>query len=469
MITLMSMPDSSPNVSIATDATLLYGLDDNPPVVAKFLAAFQHLLAIFVSIITAPLLICIGMGLDARETSYMISSALVISGVATFIQVRKIGPLGSGLLSIQGTSFTFIGPLIFAAHSMRDQHSSDEILGIVFGCTMVGALMMMVLSQFLHRLRRVITPTVTGTAVIVLGLSLIMVTVDNLIFEYNLAREAGSSAWLVPAYAVGVVVAIIFAATRTSPWLRLSSVSIGLLCGYLVALSAGQIDFSPIETLPTFFYPQPLIYEIGFEWGIFLSLLPIYLVTAAESIGDLTATSNLSGQPVSGPSYWARIRGGVLGDGFNSLVAAIFNTFPNTTFSQNNGVIRLTGVASRPVGIWLAIMLIVMGTFPVLGGLFQVMPKGLLYGATVLMFALVGYSGVQIITGSGGGRRAWLIMAVALGVGLLATLLPKYIENLSPIIAMLLGFPVSTSTICAIVLELVLPRTLWKQEVVNAG
>lgn len=452
-----------------TPDTLLFGLDDNPPAPAKFLAALQHLLAIFVSIITAPLLICLGMGLSAAETSYMISSALVISGVATFIQVRKVGPIGSGLLSIQGTSFTFIGPLIFAAQTMHDDYSSDELLGIIFGCTLAGAVMMMILSQFLHRLQRIITPTVTGTAVIMLGLSLVMVTVDNLMREYNSAIESGASAWLVPAYAVGVVAVILWLTTRNSPWLRLSAISIGLGAGYLVAWIIGQVDFSVMEGLPTFFYPQPLIYELGFEWSVFLSLLPIYLVTAAESIGDLTATSNLSGLPVRGPSYWQRIRNGVLGDGFNSMLAAIFNTFPNTTFSQNNGVIRLTGVASRHVGIWLAIMLIVMGTFPIMGGLFQAMPKGLLYGATVLMFALVGYSGLQIILTSNHNTRAWVIVAVSIVSGLLAMQVPNYVEGLPPTIAMLLGFPVSSSTICAIVLELLIPRQWLNQEASDAS
>ncbi|MEM1110454.1 MAG: solute carrier family 23 protein [Pseudomonadota bacterium] len=442
----------------APPANIIYGLEDAPPPLARFFVALQHLLAIFVSIITAPLLICLGMGLDPLETSYMISSALVISGGATFIQVRKFGVVGAGMLTIQGTSFTFIGPLIFAYTMLGDRYTSDEILGIVFGCTLVGAVMMMILSQFLHKLQRIVTPTVTGTAVIMLGLSLVMVTVHNLLRVHREAVAAGEPVWLVSAYALGVVALIGFFATRRAPWCRLASVSIGLALGYLVALLSGGIDFSPMAELPAYFVPRPLAYGLGFEWAVFLSLLPIYLVTAAESIGDLTATSSLSGLPVSGPRYWQRVRDGVLGDGVNSVLAALFTTFPNTTFSQNNGVIRLTGVASRSVGIWLAAMLVVMGLFPVLGGLFQVMPKGLLYGATLLMFALVGYSGVQIIVAAGGGRRAWGIAGGATLIGLLAVPLPDLIPDMSPMLAMLLGFPVSTSTVAAIVLELAWPR-----------
>ena len=442
----------------ASFGAVIYGLDDKPPLLARFFVALQHLLAIFASIITAPLLICLGMGLGPRETSYMISSALVISGVATFIQVRKFGPVGAGLLAVQGTSFTFIGPLIFAAAMLSERYENDEILGIIFGCTLAGAIMMMILSQFLHRLQRIVTPTVTGTAVIMLGLSLVLVTVQNLLRVHEETLAAGGPPWQVPAYALGVMLLIGFFATRKAPWCRLGSISIGLAVGYIVAWLGGGIDFSPIAELPRFFYPQPLAYGLGWDTWVFLMLLPIYLVTAAESIGDLTATSSLSGRSVIGPSYWQRIRDGVLGDGFNSLLAALFSTFPNTTFSQNNGVIRLTGVASRSVGLWLAAMLVVMGLFPVLGGLFQVMPRGLLYGATLLMFALVGYSGVQIITAAGGGRRAWGIGLAAIAIGLVAMQLASLAEGLPPMLAMLLGFPVSTSTIAAIVLELMWPR-----------
>ena len=136
---------------------------------------------------------------------------------------------------VQGTSFTFVGPLIFAAETMRDEYTMDQLLGIIFGCTMAGAIMMMILSQYLHRLQRVITPTVTGTAVMMLGLSLILVTLNNLVFEYDAARQAGAEAWLAPVYALGVMALIILLATRRSPWWRLASISIGLGLGTLLA------------------------------------------------------------------------------------------------------------------------------------------------------------------------------------------------------------------------------------------
>ena len=159
----------------------------------------------------------------------------------------------------------------------------------------------------------------------------------------------------------------------------------------------------------------------------------------------------------------------MLGDGFNSLLAAVFCTFPNTTFSQNNGVIRLTGVASRHVGAWLAGMLVLLGFFPVLGSLFMALPKGVLYGATGLMFALVAWSGLQIILNALPDRRTWLICALAMAGGLLATRIPVLLPDLSPTLAMLLGFPVSSSTLFAIILELLIPRSSPEQEASSAS
>lgn len=444
----------------AAASQLLYGLEDNPPTGEKFLAALQHLLAIFVSIITAPLIISTGMGLGPTETSYMISSSLFMSGIATLIQVKTFGPLGSGLLSIQGTSFSFIGPLIFAAGMLEGTRSNDELLAVIFGSTAAGAVVVMILSQFLQKLQNVITPVVAGATVIVLGITLVQKTAANLINEYHRAETAGESTFFILALAFGVIALILWFSSRKTSWCRLSSISIGLTIGYLVAIAFGQIDFSLIADLPVLFYPQPFKYGLGFDWGIFLSMLPIYLVTATESVGDLTATSSLSNLPIKGDSYWRRLRNGVLGDGFNSWLAAVFNTFPNTTFSQNNGVIQLTGVASRHVGIVIAGMLVVMATFPIIGGLFQVMPKGLLYGSTGLMFALVGWAGVRIVIVSGGKNREWFIIGAAIVVGFALSFLPRYIPDLPPVAVMLLAFPVAAGTTTAMILELLLPKAL---------
>ena len=145
----------------------------------------------------------------------------------------------------------------------------------------------------------------------------------------------------------------------------------GILVGYGVALAMGKVNFGHMSGVEMISIPIPFNFGFDFNWTAFIGVAFIYVITTIESTGDLTATSMLSGEPVEGDTYIERIKGGVLGDGINSAIAAIFNTFPNTTFSQNNGVIQMTGVASRYVGMYLAGFLVILGLFPVIGGFFR--------------------------------------------------------------------------------------------------
>ncbi len=441
----------------AHDFPLLFGLNEKPPFLIAILTGFQHFIGMFVSIITAPLIICLGLGLPVEEINLIISASLLVSGIGTIIQVLGIGPLGSGLLAVQGTSYAFIGTIIMAGNSLQSHMPQADMLGTLFGTTAVGAVCLMVMSYFIEKLKPFFTTTVAGVAVILLGIFLVFITVENFFYDYNTLQKNGDSTanFVIMALAVA---GLIFIFTRSSnQWFRLASISLGLITGYLFAFALGEIDFSPIATLPTVFIPRILSYPIGFDWGFFLALLPVYIATMAESIGDLTATSALSKQPISGNTYWTRIRKGLMAEGFNSSLAALLNTFPLTTFSQNNGVIRLTGVASRYVGVIIGLFLILFALFPIIGGLFQVMPKALLHGATGLMFIMIIASGVRIILMNQPQNRDWLIVFIATAVALLLSTL-SHLLTLNPQLELFLGFPVAIGTLLAIVLEKIIPE-----------
>jgi xanthine permease XanP len=146
--------------------------------------------------------------------------------------------------------------------------------------------------------------------------------------------------------------------------------------------------------------PTPLYYGLSIDWNLLLPLMLVFMITSLETIGDITATSDVSEQPVSGPAYMNRLKGGVLANGLNSFVSAVFNTFPNSCFGQNNGVIQLTGVASRYVGFFVAVMLMVMGLFPAVAAFVQQLPEPVLGGATLVMFGTIAASGVRIVSAS---------------------------------------------------------------------
>ncbi len=456
---------STPN-KVMADASLLshprepthaFGLNDKPSNVVSLVAGFQHFLAVFGGIITAPLIMAKGMGLSISDTNYLITSALLISGLATLIQIARIGPFGSGLLSIQGTSFTFIGPILFAFFSLPESMSNDDKLAAIFGSSAICAIIMLPLCYYIHHLKKIFTPNVTGTTVILIGLTLVWTTLNNLYKQYSIAQQANEG-WLVIVMSIIVFSVTFLMAFSKNMWFRIASITAGLSVGFVVALAFKQVDFSIIDQLDVTFIPEPLKYGMSFNWGVLFLMLPIFFITATESVGDLTATCSLSRLKTTGDAYWKRIKGGLLGDALNSLIAVCCATFPNTTFSQNNGVIRLTGIASRKVGYVVAGILICMGIFPVVGGFFQMIPSAVVYGSTVLMFGLVSFSGFSIVKRGGLTVRSITIVLTSL---IAAFFLSRYATSLSFLsdeLKILLAFPISTGAFIAIALELLIPK-----------
>jgi len=184
----------------------------------------------------------------------------------------------------------------------------------------------------------------------------------------------------------------------------------------------------------------------------------MYLVTTIESIGDFTACSELSGEPTSGPIYWKRIRGGVSADGLNSMVAAVLNSFPNTTFSQNNGVIQLTGIASRQVGYYAAGVLIFFGLVPGIGSWLASVPPPVMSGLTILLFGLIATAGIRIIMRTTLDHRSLLILAVSLGVGIGIGFEPDIMKPLPDAIENVFSSGITSGGLTALVLNIFLPN-----------
>jgi xanthine permease XanP len=444
--------------AIEEPADLLYGLDVRPPLKETLFVALQHVFAVFVGMITPPLLIAGALKLDSADTAYLVSMSLLVSGLATMLQTSRLGPIGSGLLSIQGTSFTFIAPIIsVAGAAMAGGASAAQALAGVFGLCMAGALVVIIASRFIKLASAVITPVVTGTVVSLIGLTLIEVGMVSVGGGYA-ARADGSFGSLANLGLAGLVtlVILIFNSSR-SPRLRMLSVVIGLAAGYAAAAALGRLDLSPMRTAPWLNLPLPFKFGVRFDPSAFLPFLFMYLITVMESIGDLTATSALTGQPISGPIYFRRLQGGLLADGINSLLGACLNSFPSTTFAQNNGVIQLTGVGSRYVGIFIGAILIVLGLIPAVGVLIQALPPAALGGATLILFGMVAASGIRILSQVTMNRRNAVILATSLGLGLGVTFVPQVIEHLPATLRNALSSGIATGGMCALLLNIVLP------------
>ncbi len=426
-------------VAQTQNSELIYRLEDRPPLPQTLFAACQHLLAMFVAVITPALLICQALGLPAQDTQHIISMSLFASGVASIIQIKAWGPVGSGLLSIQGTSFNFVAPLIMGGTALKTGGADvPTMMAALFGTLMLASCTEMVISRVLHLARRIITPLVSGVVVMIIGLSLIQVGLTSIGGGYAAMSDNtfGAPKNLLLA---GVVLALIILLNRQrNPYLRVASLVIAMAAGYALAWFMGMLpESNEPMTQELIMVPTPLYYGLGIEWSLLLPLMLVFMITSLETIGDITATSDVSEQPVSGPLYMKRLKGGVLANGLNSFVSAVFNTFPNSCFGQNNGVIQLTGVASRYVGFVVALMLIVLGLFPAVSGFVQHIPEPVLGGATLVMFGTIAASGVRIVSREPLNRRAILIIALSLAVGLgvsqqplILQFAPEWLKNL---------------------------------------
>lgn len=348
--------------------------------------------------------------------------------------------------------------MIALGSSMKSDGFHEElIMSSLLGVSFVGAFLVVGSSFILPYLRRVITPTVSGIVVLMIGLSLIKVGIID--FGGGFAAKSSGTFGNYEHLGVGLLVLIVvigFNCCR-SPLLRMGGIAIGLCVGYIASLCPGMVDFSSMRNLPLITIPHPFKYGFSFSFHQFPVVGTIYLLSVLEAVGDITATAMVSRRPIQGEEYQSRLKGGVLADGLVSVIASAVGSLPLTTFAQNNGVIQMTGVASRYVGRTIAVMLVILGLFPMIGGFFTTIPSAVLGGAMTLMFSMIAIAGIRIIITNGLKRRETLIVATSLGLGLGVSYDPEIFKILPASIYVLVENPICAGGLTAILLNIILP------------
>lgn len=444
---------------------LLYGLDARIGLAPAFFAALQHVLASVVGIITPPLIIVSVLGLQTY-IPYLISMSLLVSGLGTFLQARRFMGIGAGMICLQGTSFAFLGVILSGGLMVKARGGSPEdIMAMIMGCNFVAAFIPMLISRCATTLRKVLTPVVTGTVITLIGISLIKVSITDWAGGHS-ATDFGAPGNLALG-ALTLLVIIVLNRSRNR-WTRLVAVVAGIAVGCLAAALTGHMPIKSMSgdhwlVLPSFFH-----FGFSFDWTIFVPIALVSVICVIEAVGDLTANCLISQQPIEGESFQRRLQGGILADGVSCLLASIFSAFPNTTFAQNNGVIQMTGVASRYVGMVIGVMLLLLGVFPVIGNLLQQIPPPVLGGATLVMFGSVVAAGIRVMTQSPLERREMLIVAVSFGIGLGVEAVPDVLKQFPLLVSNLFGHAVTTGGILAIVLNVVLPSERGDELAVEA-
>ncbi|HEB5651873.1 TPA: purine permease [Mannheimia haemolytica] len=424
---------------------LLYSVEDKPPFGLSLLLASQHLLAALGGIIAVPLVLGNVLKLSTADTIILVNAALLISGIVTIIQCRGIGPIGIRLPSVMGTSFTFV------AAALAIGFSESGIAGIM-GASLVGSLVMIIGSFFMPYIRKLFPPVVTGTVIMMIGLSLIPVAVDWFAGGQRTDPHYATPENLIMAsFVLIIVVALV-------QWgkgiFSAAAIVIGMMIGYIVSLALGWVSFNGVKEAQLFALPQPLHFGLEFPISGIIGMSIAYLVTIVESSGNFLALGNATKTEITGK----HLRGGVLCDGLGSAFAAIMSTTPFSSFSQNIGVISLTGVASRYVVAFTGALLVLAGLFPVFGALIVSIPLPVLGGAGLMMFAMIIATGIQMLDNIQRSKRNGLIIAISIGCGLAVTTRPELLDKLPYFFKEVFGSGITVGSLLALILNLVLPE-----------
>ncbi|WP_269526621.1 uracil-xanthine permease family protein [Coraliomargarita parva] len=423
---------------------LLYPHDSRMAPGKAALAALQQVVAMFIGCITPALIYISVVGVEAQNQGYLVSMCLFSAGLGTFLQAKRIGPIGSGLLSVNGTSFAYLDLLLRAGQ--------EGGLPLACGMTLAAVPLQFVLSFFLPALRRYFSPIIAGIVVLLIGLNLIPVAGHSIA---SIPDGSGPEAWTQNfILSAIVVVALIGTQVLGKPMLRICGPVIAIGIGFGLAAAFGMLSWPESNGGPWLVLPQPLHEGLAFKWDLLIPFMIIYFVSSIEAIGDLTATASLSGMKTDGIDFWHRLRGGILSDAITSTFAALINVFPTATFSQNNGVIQLTGVGSRQVGFYVAGILMITGLLPQTGLVFSMIPGPVLGGVTLVLFGLIAGAGLRMINDQHLGSKEVLVLAISLGMAFAIPSQKEFVENLPSLLQGIFSSPVATGGLTAVIMNI---------------
>ena len=401
----------------------------------------QHLLAMYSGSILVPIMIAGALGYSTKELTYLISTDIFMCGVATFLQLQVNKYFGIGLPVVLGVAFQSVAPLSIIGAKLGS--------GAIFGSIIVSGLIVILISGFFSKIRKFFPPLVTGSVITTIGLTLIPVAIGNM--GNNIPKPELSSVIL----AVVTILVILFIHAVTTGFIRSIAILIGLIIGTVVAAFMGVVDFSPIAQAPLIHIPTPFFFgEPIFDFSSILMMTIISLVSMVESTGVYLALSDITGDEISE----TRLRNGYRAEGLAVALGGIFNTFPYTGFSQNVGLVQLSGIKTRRPIFYTAGFLVILGLLPKFGACAQIIPAPVLGGAMLVMFGMVTIQGIRMLGRVDFNNEHNLLiaaMAVASGVGFNGTTL---FQALPDTVEMFLNNGIVMATLVAIILNLIFNR-----------
>ena len=422
-----------------------------PPLAQAVPLGLQHVLAMFASNVTPSIIVAgaAGLAFGGPEQVYLIQMAMLFAGIATLFQTVGIGPVGARLPIMQGTSFAFVGVLAGVA--------ATQGLGVALTACIIGGVIHFCLGAFIGKLRWLFPPLVTGLVILAIGLYLIPVAIKYAAggaAKFQMEAESFGSLmhWSV---ALTVIIVALGVKFFSKGMLSNAAILLGLIAGYVVAYTQGMVNFGAVAKASWVTSITPLPYGFECSLGAVIAVTLVSIVSAIETVGDASATAKAgAGRDATD----AEIQGATYADGLGTAVAGVFGGLPNTSFSQNVGIVGMTGIMSRHVVTIAGLFMIICGLLPKIGAVIASMPLPVLGGGVIVMFGMVASAGLNVLTEVKMNRRNMVIIAISLAAGLGLNLVPSAVQYLPGVVKTLMTSAVAPTALCAIVLNLVLPE-----------
>ena len=417
-----------------------------PPLGQTVPLGMQHVVAAVVGIVTPAIMVSGTCGITGADQTLLIQVSLLVTALATLLQLFPIGPVGSRLPVIMGISFAYVPTL---------QAIGGEFgLPAILGAEIVGGIVAILFGVFVKQIRVLFPPLVTGTVIFTIGLSLYPTAVKYMAGGVGKPDYASPKSWAV---ALITFLVVLILNNFTKGVLKLGAILWGMIVGYIISIPLGLVDFSAVGQAGVFQVPMPMYFPIAFEPSAIVSLAIVYMVNAVQTIGDLSSTTigGMDRMPTD-----KELQGGIIGQGVMSVVGALFGGLPTASYSQNVGIVTVNRVINRAVFAFAAIVLAVAGFVPKISSVLTTIPQSVIGGATVSVFAMITMTGVSMITSDKFDMRARTVVGLSVAMGVGISQVQGCLAGFPQWVTMVFGSsPVVVTAIMAIFLNLILPKS----------
>ncbi|NLC03666.1 MAG: purine permease [Tissierellia bacterium] len=423
----------------------IFEIEGIPPLREVAPLGFQHVVAAIVGVVTPAILVANVTGLSGADKTILIQVSLIVTALATLLQLFPIGGIGSGLPVIIGMSFAYV-PTILAIGGQFG-------IAAIFGAQIFGGLAAFLVGIFIKQLRIFFPPIVTGTVIFTIGLSLYAVAVRYMAGGGGSPTFGSPKNWLVAMITLFVVIYFTY---FTKGFTKLAAILLGMIVGYIVAFFMGMVSFNAVTESSWFQIVAPLHFGIEFEISAIISMVIMYIVNAVQAIGDLSSTTigGLDREPTD-----KELSGGIKANGLASIISAFLGGLPTATYSQNVGIVTVNRVVNKMVFTFAAFVFLIAGLIPKFASILTTIPQSVIGGATISVFAMITMTGIKMISSSKLTPRNMAVVGLAVAMGVGVTSVSGSLDGFPTWVGTVFGTSsVVIATLVAIILNLILPK-----------